>query len=306
MPDPNFPGMRVCKDDLDQFDPWRLPAIQPENITLRHPRPDVPLDGTKRNIALIFPPNIIGVSPSSGVPGTPVIITGTNFTGVTAVEFNNVNSSFTIDSDIQITALVPSGTGTVDIRVVNLVGTSTKSNAFTYAPPNIIGVSPSNGTPGTSVTITGTNFTGVTVVEFNNVNSSFTIDSDIQITVSAPSGTGTVDITVIGPTGTSIKSNAFTYDAPVQTFVAGVDYPVAIMLPFGDALNLPASISVDLVFAIFFNSAAGKSIRMIGNGGATIFDTTVTSSASTAGEGIIYLSSINPYGAFAVESFTLT
>ena len=43
MPDPNFPGMRVCKDDLDQFDPWRLPAIQPENITLRHPRPDVPV-----------------------------------------------------------------------------------------------------------------------------------------------------------------------------------------------------------------------------------------------------------------------
>lgn len=43
QPDPNFPGMRVCKDDLDQFDPWRLPAIQPENITLRFPRPDVVL-----------------------------------------------------------------------------------------------------------------------------------------------------------------------------------------------------------------------------------------------------------------------
>jgi hypothetical protein len=41
MPDPNFPGMRVCKDDLDKFDPWRLPAIQTENIALRFPRPDV-------------------------------------------------------------------------------------------------------------------------------------------------------------------------------------------------------------------------------------------------------------------------
>lgn len=39
-PDPNFPGMRVCADDLDQFDPWRLPAIQTENIALRFPRPD--------------------------------------------------------------------------------------------------------------------------------------------------------------------------------------------------------------------------------------------------------------------------
>ena len=34
-PDPNFPGMRVCKEDLDQFDPWRLPARQTENIALR-------------------------------------------------------------------------------------------------------------------------------------------------------------------------------------------------------------------------------------------------------------------------------
>lgn len=40
MPDPNFPGMRVCKDDVDQYDPWRLPARQTENIALRHPRPD--------------------------------------------------------------------------------------------------------------------------------------------------------------------------------------------------------------------------------------------------------------------------
>ena len=40
-PDPNFPGMRVCKEDLDVFDPWRLPARQTENIALRWPRPDV-------------------------------------------------------------------------------------------------------------------------------------------------------------------------------------------------------------------------------------------------------------------------
>ena len=51
-PDPNFPGMRVCKEDLDEFDPWRLPALQTENIALRFPRPDVsiatgPIGGTQ-------------------------------------------------------------------------------------------------------------------------------------------------------------------------------------------------------------------------------------------------------------------
>ena len=45
MPDPNYPGLRVCKDDLDDYDPYRLPARQTEDISLRFPRPDVPLDG---------------------------------------------------------------------------------------------------------------------------------------------------------------------------------------------------------------------------------------------------------------------
>lgn len=43
--DPNYPGLRVCRDDTDQFDPYRLPARQPETITLPFVRPDVPLDG---------------------------------------------------------------------------------------------------------------------------------------------------------------------------------------------------------------------------------------------------------------------
>jgi len=52
MPDPNFPGMRVCAEDRDDFDPWRLPALQTENIALRFPRPDVsvatgPIGGTE-------------------------------------------------------------------------------------------------------------------------------------------------------------------------------------------------------------------------------------------------------------------
>ncbi|MEN9936060.1 MAG: hypothetical protein RLZZ387_2639 [Chloroflexota bacterium] len=45
MPDPNYPGLRVCAVDRDDFDPYRLPARQTENIALRFPRPDTPLDG---------------------------------------------------------------------------------------------------------------------------------------------------------------------------------------------------------------------------------------------------------------------
>lgn len=41
--DPNSPNLMVCKADLDDFDPYRLPARQTETITLPFARPDTPL-----------------------------------------------------------------------------------------------------------------------------------------------------------------------------------------------------------------------------------------------------------------------
>ena len=41
--DPNIPGLKVCREDTDQFDPWRLPARPPDRVALRFARPDVPL-----------------------------------------------------------------------------------------------------------------------------------------------------------------------------------------------------------------------------------------------------------------------
>ena len=43
-PDPNSPGLMVCSKDLDNLDPYRLPARQTENITLKFTRPDLPLE----------------------------------------------------------------------------------------------------------------------------------------------------------------------------------------------------------------------------------------------------------------------
>lgn len=44
VPDPNSPGLRVCPDGcVDEFDPYRLPARQPDRITLAWARPDTSL-----------------------------------------------------------------------------------------------------------------------------------------------------------------------------------------------------------------------------------------------------------------------
>lgn len=43
--DGNIPSLKVCRRCSDEYDPWRLPAAQGEVISLRFPRPDVPIDG---------------------------------------------------------------------------------------------------------------------------------------------------------------------------------------------------------------------------------------------------------------------
>lgn len=42
-PDGNSPGLLVCRDCNDMYDPWRLPARRTEDITVPTPRPDEPL-----------------------------------------------------------------------------------------------------------------------------------------------------------------------------------------------------------------------------------------------------------------------
>ena len=48
--DGNLPGLRVCQDDWDELDPYRLPARQPDNLVLPFVRPDVPIALTTANV----------------------------------------------------------------------------------------------------------------------------------------------------------------------------------------------------------------------------------------------------------------
>jgi hypothetical protein len=52
-PDPNYPGLMVCDKDKDQYDPYRLPARQPEKISLPFTRPDAPLN---EGVPTVAPP----------------------------------------------------------------------------------------------------------------------------------------------------------------------------------------------------------------------------------------------------------
>jgi IPT/TIG domain/PASTA domain len=95
-------------------------------------------------------------------------------------------------------------------------------------PPGIASISPSSGSisGGTSVTVSGHDFTGATAVRFGSVPaSSITVNSDTQLTAVSPpaSAPGPVDLRVSTGGGTTpgVAADSFTYTACVVPKVNG-------------------------------------------------------------------------------------
>jgi hypothetical protein len=154
-------------------------------------------------------PNITNFTPGSGNVGDSVTITGTAFTGVAALKFNGVSSTFHVDSSTQITATVPANATTGPISVTTAGSTATSSTNFTVAP-RITGFTPASGPVGKTVAITGANFTGATSVTFNGASATFTFNSSTKVTATVPAGATTGKITVTTSAGTATSSSDFT------------------------------------------------------------------------------------------------
>lgn len=150
-------------------------------------------------------------APTSGGPGTSVVISGTKFTGATAVSFGGVSAAFMVNSPTTITATVPAGAITGPIAVTTPAGTATSASSFSVTPASTItSMSPRAGEVGDAVEITGTAFTDATAVSFNSIpTSEFTVDSPTQITATVPPGAGTGPISVTTPSGAGTSTIDF-------------------------------------------------------------------------------------------------
>jgi IPT/TIG domain/Putative Ig domain len=192
-------------------------------------------------------PTISAVSPNGGPTsgGTDITITGANFTGATDVMIGSTPAaSFTIVSPTTITAVTSAtSAGEFDVTVTTPGGTSVTSavDHFTYAVvPTVTAVGPASGTVngGTSVTITGTGFTGASAVDFGGVAATYTVNSDTSITAVTPaSSAGTVDVTVTTAGGVSATSAAdqFVFDPATPSLLAftGMDAQTSLSIAVG-------------------------------------------------------------------------
>ncbi len=212
---------------------------------------------------------VTGISPAQGpaTGGTTVTIAGTAFTGATAVHFGSTAAAaFVVDSDTQITAVSPAGTGVVDVTVTTSTGTSATSSAdqFSYQVTSPTTTTVTSNYPtsvyGQSVTFTatvtassGSDPTGTVQFLIDNVDygSPVTlVDGTAQITTSAlsaashdiaaiyssdsdnfaDSSTNPPFTQVVGPAPLTIRAND-------QTMVYGGQFPMPFTAAIAGLVN---------------------------------------------------------------------
>jgi hypothetical protein len=150
-------------------------------------------------------PTVKKISPAKGpaAGGTSVTVTGTGFTGATAVDFGSSSAqSFTVNSATSITATSPAETtGTVDVTVTTPNGTSAISTKdhFTFEAPTITSVSPNSGSKagGTAVAVTGTGF------GLGSTPTTFKFSKGIAIEVEC---TSTTTCTMLSPAAAKVET----------------------------------------------------------------------------------------------------
>ncbi|WP_327312003.1 IPT/TIG domain-containing protein [Streptomyces sp. NBC_01235] len=249
-----------------------------------------PTAGAVRPTAVIAAvPVLTSVVPSTGpaAGNNNVVLNGSGFTGATGVMFGTKAAvSYTVDSSTKITAVAPSGTGTVAVTVKNPGGTS-NSVAYTYAAqPSLTAVSPGQGpsSGGTTVILTGANLSGATAVTFGNAAATgYTVNSATQITAVAPAGTGAAPITVTTPGGTSGPVYFFYLNAPTVTAVSPGQGPSS-----GGTTVILTGADLSGATAVTFGNAAATSY--------TVDSPTQITAVAPAGTGSVAVTVTGPGG----------
>ena len=178
-------------------------------------------------------PTVTGFTPISGGAGTTVTITGTNLDLTTAVTIGGTPvTSFAIVSSNTITAVLAAGSkGT--IAVTTLTGTAS-IDGFGLTP-TITSFSPASGPVGTTITITGTNFSNTAsdnTVYFGSVKATVVSASATTLSVKVPLGAAYQPISITTNKLTAYSAVPFNITFPTigatfaaNSFSAGIDFP---------------------------------------------------------------------------------
>jgi hypothetical protein len=196
-----------------------------------------------------YQPVVTGLIAAGGSSGNTVSIYGSFFTSSSTVKFGGTPSAKVVYvSSTQLKAKAPTGSGAAHVTVIQgaTASSTTCADKFTYemtppaGEPQVLSVSPATATVGSSVTLTGVNFTGNLSVTFGGIPVYVASQSATSVKVIAPMGNGTVPIQVANKAGASLSvcedlfniqlPAALPYTTEFQATLGGTlsDAPVAI------------------------------------------------------------------------------
>ena len=255
-------------------------------------------------------------TPSSGTVGTVITITGTGFsnagyslTGVRVGRTLNSVAIFSVTNSTTISATVDANAASGKITLLFTESGSVVSyvspTSFAYTPPvvggapTVTGFTPTSGVGGTLITITGTNFSGITGVSIGgNPVDSYTVINTTSMIATTRSGSASGTVQVTNSTGSGVSSGTFTSYvlAPIITLSTNslaTDSVTAVNITVTKNTGSPAA-SYNLIgtlpAGLSFNSSTGA---ITGTATEALASTTYTVEA------------INPVGT-GTATFTLS
>ena len=176
---------------------------------------------------------------------------------------------------------------------------ATRPPPVTTAPPTVVSVTPRTGprTGGATCTSSGTHLEGATSVRFRTTLASFRVTSPTRITATSPPGSGTVDVTVTTPDGTSAvtSTDQFTYVAlsPSVTAVSPGTGPTS----GGTSVTISGT-NLTGASAVHFGSTPAASFQVTG-------PTRVTVTSPAHAHGPVYVTVTTSGGTSAPTSVSL-
>lgn len=209
--------------------------------------------------------SILEFTPDRGPAGSSVTIYGTGF-GLTPAQnnvlFNGVAATVNASSATQIIVTVPSGAGTGPITVSTPNGTAVTTKTFEVLQSlSITSFTPTIGTPGTAVQITGTDFDPVAAnnqLKFNITSAVAGSATATLINTTVPAGATSGHITVTTASGTAISSGDF-FVPPSPFTAASVDFTARIAPGETKPLNVTAA---NRIAMLVFDGTAGQRVAL--------------------------------------------
>ncbi|HLE37045.1 MAG TPA: putative Ig domain-containing protein, partial [Candidatus Acidoferrales bacterium] len=257
-------------------------------------------------------PSVNSFTPTSGLVGDAVTITGNNFTGATAVAFNGAGAAFTAVNNTQITTTVPNGATTGKISVTNGGVTGRSATDFTVVvAPTITTTSLPGGTVGVfySQTLNATGGTGT--YTWNIIAGSGSLPPGLSLALATgvisgtPSTGGSYPFTVqvtdsANPAQTDTQPHSITINinAPLPTPPPMISSFSPTSGPVGTVVMISGS-ALTVVTQVLFNTTPATVFTVVGD---TRIDATVPAGTTTG-----KISVTNPAGTgVSTADFTVT